>query len=234
LGHFRFAGVAALCGAVLLSASAYAGPSTEVNEFMSYDGLQKVNLRGVQLAYERPGATLAAYKSVQLMPVEVSFYKNWDPNVPGTPWKLSSSDRAAIKQRASKLVYESFVKELKAGGYPVVDAPGPDVLLVKIMILNLIVTAPNVMSAGMSSTYSSSPGQATILAELYDSETGQVLARVVDTQQPQGFGGMMSSVENTAAGQQVADQWAKILRTGLDRAREQAAKATPAAPTATP
>jgi Protein of unknown function (DUF3313) len=218
LGHFRFAGVAALCGAVLLSASAYAGPSTEVNEFMSYDGLQKVNLRGVQLAYERPGATLAAYKSVQLMPVEVSFYKNWDPNVPGTPWKLSSSDRAAIKQRASKLV----------------DAPGPDVLLVKIMILNLIVTAPNVMSAGMSSTYSSSPGQATILAELYDSETGQVLARVVDTQQPQGFGGMMSSVENTAAGQQVADQWAKILRTGLDRAREQAAKATPAAPTATP
>jgi Protein of unknown function (DUF3313) len=221
LGHFRFAGVAALCGAVLLSASAYAGPSTEVNEFMSYDGLQKVNLRGVQLAYERPGATLAAYKSVQLMPVEVSFYKNWDPNVPGTPWKLSSSDRAAIKQRASKLVYESFVKELKAGGYPVVDAPGP-------------VTAPNVMSAGMSSTYSSSPGQATILAELYDSETGQVLARVVDTQQPQGFGGMMSSVENTAAGQQVADQWAKILRTGLDRAREQAAKATPAAPTATP
>ena len=231
MGYFRSAGAAALIGAFVLSASAVAAPAESVAEFMSYDGLQKVNLRGVQLAYERPGATLAAYKSVQLLPVEVSFYKNWDPNVPGTPWKISSSDRDTIKQRAAKVVYESFVKELKAGGYPVASAPGPDVLLVKITILNLIVTAPDIMSAGMSRTYSSSPGQATILAELYDSETGQVLARVVDTQEPQGFGGMMSSVDNMAAGQQVADGWARILRTGLDRAREQAA---PVAAAATP
>ena len=232
LGHFRLAGVAALFGAFLLSASAHAAPSAELNEVMSYDGLQKTSVKGVELAYTRPGATLASYKGILLLPVEVSFYKNWDPNVPGTPWKLSASDRDTIKQRAAKLVYDSFVKELKRGGYPVVSAARPDVLLVKISILNLIVTAPDVMSAGMDATYARSPGQATILAELFDSETGQVLARVVDTQQPQGFGGMMTSGSNMAAGQQVADQWARILRNGLDRARE--VGAMPVAATTTP
>jgi hypothetical protein len=232
LGHFRLAGVAALFGAFLLSASAHAAPSAELNEVMSYDGLQKTSVKGVELAYTRPGATLASYKGILLLPVEVSFYKNWDPNVPGTPWKISASDRDTIKQRAAKLVYDSFVKELKRGGYPVVSAAGPDVLLVKISILNLIVTAPDVMSAGMDATYARSPGQATILAELFDSETGQVLARVVDTQQPQGFGGMMTSGSNMAAGQQVADQWARILRNGLDRARE--VGAMPVAATTTP
>jgi hypothetical protein len=220
LAHFGLTGLAALFGALLVSAGAYAAPSAALNEAMSYDGLQKTSVKGVELAYARPGATLASYKSILLLPVEVSFYKNWDPTIPGTPWKISASDRDTIKQRAAKLVYDSFVKELSRGGYPVVSAAGPDVLLVKISILNLIVTAPDVMSAGMNSTYARSPGQATILAELYDSETGQVLARVVDTQQPQGFGGMMTSGRNMAAGQQVADQWAKILRNGLDRARE--------------
>jgi hypothetical protein len=114
-----------------------------------------------------------------------------------------------------------------------VTEAGPDVLLVKISILNLVVTAPNVMSAGMNTTYARSPGQATILAELFDSETGQALARVIDTQQPQGFGGMMSSVTNMQAGQQVANQWAKILRNGLDRAREQVGVSATSA-TATP
>ncbi len=232
MAHFRLAGVAALLGAFLVSASAYAAPSAELNEVMSYDGLQKTSVKGVELAYTRPGATLASYKSILLLPVEVSFYKNWDPNVPGTPWKLSASDRDTIKQRAAKLVYDSLVKELQRGGYPVVSAAGPDVLIVKVSILNLIVTAPDVMSAGMDATYARSPGQATILAELFDSETGQVLARVVDTQQPQGFGGMMTSGSNMAAGQQVADQWAKILLNGLDRARE--AGAAPAAATTAP
>jgi hypothetical protein len=233
LAHFKLAGAAALFGALVLSAGAYAAPpSPELNDFMSYDGLQKTTIKGVDLAYTRPGATLASYKSVLLVPVEVAFYKNWDPNVPGTPWKISASDREVIKQRAAKLVYDSFVKELKGGGYPVVSAPGPDVLLVKISILNLVVNSPNIMSAGMNTTYSNSPGQATILAELYDSETGQALARVIDTQQPQGFGAMMTSATNMAVGQQVANQWAKLLLTGLDRARE--AGATPAAAASAP
>jgi hypothetical protein len=232
LGILRFAGVA-LIAALFVSAGAVAAPSADLNEVMSYDGLQKIQVRGVELAYARPGATLAAYKSIELLPVEVSFYKNWDPKVPGTPWSISASDRETIKQRAAKVVNDAFVKELQRGGYPVVTEAGPDVLLVKISILNLVVTAPNVMSAGMNTTYARSPGQATILAELFDSETGQALARVIDTQQPQGFGGMMSSVTNMQAGQQVANQWAKILRNGLDRAREQVGVSATSA-TATP
>jgi hypothetical protein len=231
LRNFRAAGITVLIGMLFLSARATAAPA-DLNELMSFDGLQKTEVKGVELAYSRPGATLAGYKRIDLLPVEVSFYKNWDPKAPGTPWSISTSDRERIRERAAKIVHDSFVKELQRGGYSVVSDAGPDVLLVKIRILNLVVTAPDVMSAGMSTTYARSAGQATILAELFDSETGQVLARVVDTQEPQGFGGMMSSVRNIAAGQQVADGWARILRNGLDRAREQVG-VTPVA-TATP
>jgi hypothetical protein len=64
LGILRFAGVA-LIAALFVSAGAVAAPSADLNEVMSYDGLQKIQVRGVELAYARPGATLAAYKSIE-------------------------------------------------------------------------------------------------------------------------------------------------------------------------
>ena len=47
---------------------------------MSYDGLQKTEIKGIELAYVRPGATLAGYHSIELAPVFVAFSKNWNPH----------------------------------------------------------------------------------------------------------------------------------------------------------
>lgn len=229
MGPLRSAGLA-LAFALLVSGNTISATTPDLNEVMSYDGLQKTEIKGIELAYVRPGASLAGYHSIELAPVFVAFSKNWNPTAPSGPWKLSPNQRKTIQTRISKMVHDSFVKQLeRRGGFPVVSQPGPDVLLVKLNVINVYVTNPAVMTAGPSATFSAAaPGAATLYAEFFNSETGQILGRVLDTQVAQNNGGMWisNSVTNYAAGQQVADQWAKILRDRLDLARK--ALATPA------
>ena len=75
---------------------------------------------------------------------------------------------------------EEFARELQAGGrYPVTTDSGPDVLRVQAGIVNLYINAPDTGS-GRSRTIVSSAGEMTLIAELTDSASGQVLARVAD------------------------------------------------------
>jgi hypothetical protein len=226
----RFVSVVALVGASLLSMTALASPSSDLNEAMSVDGLQKTTVKGLDLAYVRPGATLAGYNSIQLAPVYVAFVKGWTATAAAdSPFPVSSSMRETIRQQVATLVHDAFVKELQTkGGFPIVDASGPHVLLVKINIINLDVVAPVEQSAGMSATWTRSAGQATLYAELFDSETGQVIARVIDAQ-PVRNGRNDYYMDNAINAQWIAEAWAKTLVNGLDRARAQMATAAPAA-----
>ena len=135
--------------------------------------------------------------------------------------KLSATERENIRSGVAKIVHEEFVKMLQAkGNYKVVNEAGPDVLRVKPKVLNLFVNAPDANSVGRSQTYTVSAGEMTLFMELYDSETGAVLARVVDRREARNTGMMTlsSSVVNAGEAQAIASTWARILRDALDRA----------------
>ena len=104
--------------------------------------------------------------------------------------------------------------------FSVCSGTGPDVLRVKAHIVNLYVNAPDTKTAGRSRTYTVSAGQMTIFAELYDSETGEVLARVVDRREARSSGRLTltNSVVNASEARSIASNWARILRNGLDKA----------------
>ena len=210
-----------LLAALLVLTPAFAASSSELDEAMSVDGLQKVKVKGLDLAYARPGASLAGYSKFKLDPVEVAFHKDWDPKKTGSNSKLSTQERENIRSGVAKIVDEEFVKVLQAkGGYPLAKEAGPDVLRVKANVINLYVNAPDTMTAGRSRTYTVSAGEMTLFAELYDSETGEVLARIVDRSEARNSG-MMSlsnSVVNASEARSVAANWARILRNGLDKA----------------
>jgi hypothetical protein len=219
---FWFEQTAALIICLCLSATANTPASAQntVHEVMSYDGLEKTRVKGIDLAYVRPGATLAGYTKVIIEPVQVTFAKSWNPKVTGSAFALNESQRDAIRASAAKTVSDAFAKELQRGGYTVVSQPGADTLQIKPYIINLYVTAPDVQSAGRSRVYVRSAGQATLVAELADSQTGQVIARVMDTRDAPGNGVVMvsSGVMNRAEGERIANAWAKVLRTSLDKA----------------
>lgn len=211
----------ALLASTLAVAPAFAQTKADFEEAMSYDGLKKIEVKGLDLAFARPGATLAAYKKVIVEPVEVAFHKDWDPTRTGSRLKLSATERENIRSGVAKIVHEEFVKVLQAkGNYKVVNEAGPDVLRVKPKVLNLFVNAPDASNVGRSQTYTVSAGEMTLFMELYNSETGAVLARVVDRREARNTGMMTlsSSVVNAGEAQAIASTWARILRDALDRA----------------
>jgi len=211
-----------LLALVLPWPDALASTKADLEQAMSHDGLQKISVKGIALAYARPGATLAGYSRIKLDPVEVAFRKDWDPKRTGSSLKISAEERENIRTGVAKIVHDEFVKALQAkSSYQVVNEMGPDVLRVKAHIVNLYVNAPAAMSAGRSRTYTVSAGEMTLFAELFDSETGEVLARVVDRREAQGTGMMTlsSSVVNAAEAEEIASIWARILRDSLDKAK---------------
>ena len=200
--------------------SSPAASNKELDQALSRDGLQKIEVEGLDLAFARPGASLAAYKRVQLEPVAVEFRKSKDPSRTGSAVKLSSEERERIRSNMARVVHEEFVKELeKSSTYQVASGPGADVLRVKPRVLDLYMNAPDVGPA-RSRTLVSSAGEMTLVADLADSTSGQVLARVAD-QRDAGKGGKMYLVNgkvNEEEARKIAAGWAQILRKALDKA----------------
>lgn len=197
-------------------------PDPALSELLSHDGLQRVDIRGIDLAYARPGVTLAGFKKVMVDPVDVSFSPSWDPRRAGTSFRLGATERENIRSGVANIVRDELVAALQAGGaYPVVSEAGPDVLRVSASIINLFVSAPDTMSPGRSRVYIASAGEMTLVAELRDAESGQVIARLVDRRQARGTGQLTltNSVVNAREAQSIAAAWARILRTNLDNAQ---------------
>jgi hypothetical protein len=217
----RFARVLALLASAFLLTGALAGSKEDLEEAMSADGLQKINVKGIDLAYKLPEASLAGYNKVMIDPIKVQFHKDWDPKRTGSHFKLSEAERENIRTGVAKVVYEEFVKELqRKSSYQVVTETGPDVLRMTAIIANLYVNAPDTMTAGRSRTYTVSAGEMTLVAELYDSESGQVIGRVIDRREARDTGMMTlsNSVVNASEARDIASSWARILRNGLDKA----------------
>ena len=217
-GSVRFA---AFIASTFLLTSAIAADKAAIDEAMSHDGLAKITVKGIDLAYALPGATLADYSKVMLDPIEVSFSKNWDPKKTGSNIKLSAEERENIRTGVAKIVQEEFVKELETKStYKVVKEAAPDVLRVRANVVNLYVNAPDTMTAGRSRTYTVSAGEATLVAELIDSESGIVMARAIDRREARSSGTMQltNSVVNSSEARQISATWARILRTALDNA----------------
>jgi hypothetical protein len=215
----------------MLAAAAALAATNPIDEISTADGLTKVQVKGIDLAYRREGVSLAPYRKLIVDPVEVAFHKNWDPRRPGSNLKMSANEIANIRNGVGKIVQEEFEKALQAGGnWQIVKDPGPDVLRLKPKVLNLYVNAPDTKQAGVR-TFTVSSGEMTLLLELTDSETGALLARAVDRQESRdtGMWQVSSSVTNAAEAQQIAARWAKILRDRLDKARGagEPASATP-------
>lgn len=193
------------------------------------DGLQKVAIKGIDVAYVRPGSSLAPYKQLLLDPADVAFSKDWDPEKTGSRMKLTEEEREKIRSDLATLFTKTFKAELEKGGYPVVDRPGPDVLRVAAGLIDVYINAPDVMTPGRTRTYVANAGRMTLIAELRDSETGAVLARVADQREAREDISLQlsNSVENSAEARAMIANWARILRSRLDAVRMQSAPVSP-------
>ncbi len=111
-----------------------------------------------------------------------------------------------------------FAEELAAGGYDVVAAPLDDTLRLTAGLADVYITAPDTMSAGRTRTYTRSAGRMTLVMELRDGPTGQLLARVIDRHEDDSmYAQWTTSVTNSAEFREAVKGWAKRLVTALDK-----------------
>lgn len=199
-----------------------AADKAALQEALSADGLQQVKVKGLDLAYVRPGESLAGYDRVQIDPVSVSFKKGFAPTRTGSRLPLNAEELQQIRDAVAKIVHEEFVKELGKGGIAVANGPGPSTLEVRASITDLFVNAPDTMTAGRSTTYTMNAGEMSLVMELVDSASGQVIARVYDRREARETGTfeVTNSVTNSAEARNAARAWARILRTRLEAARK--------------
>ncbi|MEJ2385050.1 MAG: DUF3313 family protein [Xanthomonadales bacterium] len=196
-------------------------PLPEVTE----DGLHLVPDSKMAIVYVEPGADLEPYRRVKLLDAYVAFKKNWerDHRSAGTLLRVSPSDMNRIKDRMSAEFRDVFTRVLEEGGYPVVEESGADVLLVRPAIVDLNPNAPDIPQAGMSRSYVTSAGDMTLYVELYDSQTGDLLAKALDRKadnRHSDYYTWANSASNKAAAQRILKGWATILLEALNEARQ--------------
>jgi hypothetical protein len=186
----------------------------------SYDGLRRAKVPGLDLVYVREGASLGGYREVWLKSVEVSFRRDWQvPTRPGS--RVPARDVSRIKEELARILREETARELARGGYTLADGPGEGVLEVDVSIVDLYVNAPDVQGAATVERYTFSTGEMTLVAELRDAPTGDLVARVLDHREDRdrGFLDFTTSVDNLAAARVTVREWAGILRRRLDAAQ---------------
>ena len=222
---FKFAPVT--LATMLLAMAGTAIAKQEELPQITEDGLHRVADSKMAIVYAEPGADLAQYERIQLMDAYVAFKKNWardQRSRSADKLRVTSRDVEKIKTDLAKEFQEVFRKTLEDGGYEIVDESGEDVLLVRPAIINLDVNAPDTMSAGRSNTYTTSAGEMTLYIEIYDSVTGDLIAKAMDRKADttrHGYYTWTNSVTNAAAARRILKGWATILLDALNEAKQQ-------------
>jgi hypothetical protein len=217
--HFALAALTALAFGRATAALAASPPA-------EWDGLTRVRSSRSQAVYVLPGADFRPYTKVMLDPTEIAFQRNWQRNfnsrtIRGPSGRITDADIEQMVNDGGKAATDIFTQAFNTGGFPVVDAPGDDVLRVRTAIVNVTVTSPDRMTAGRSRTYSGEAGTATLVIEARDSVSGALLGRAVDAQVAGDSSIFLNRTQmsNRADFRTLAQRWARTAVSGLQQLR---------------
>jgi hypothetical protein len=191
---------------------------------ISEDGLHLVKGSKMAIVYAEPGADLGVYKRIMLLSPEVAFRKNWERDLKSrSVSKLSRVNTKKIKSDLAEEFETIFTKTLTDGGYEMAEETAEYVLLIRPSIVNLDVKAPEQHGTGRTSSYTRSAGEMTLYIELFDSETGDIIAKAVDRKVDNpndvGFYTWENSSTNKNAARRILHGWADILLNALNEAK---------------
>ena len=193
------------------------GPKAEV----THDGLHRVDHTKMARVWVKPDLDLSKYNKIILHDVGIS-YRDVKPESRMKD-QMSGATQFALtpkeKEKLPKEAHAVFQKEMaKSKRYTVVATPGPDVLRLDGALIDVVSFVPQ-DSVGMSTMHLRSIGEATLVLELHDSVTGEILVRAADRESGD-HGGMGVTLEMRSQEwsevKRVLHEWALIVRKRLD------------------
>jgi hypothetical protein len=188
----------------------------------TWDDLKLVKSSRSARLYLLPGANFQPYSKVMLDKTEVAFRKNWARDYNQSTGSISQRVGDDDINRAIGLVSSNFgdifAEEYQKAGYQIVQTPGPDVLRVRTGVIDLTVSSPDIRSSGRTYSASWEAGEATLVVEARDSQSGALLGRALDRRvagdtQPY----LRNSTTNKANFKSLFRKWAKASIEGLNR-----------------
>ncbi|MEE9141476.1 MAG: DUF3313 family protein [Gammaproteobacteria bacterium] len=212
--------------AVPLVVSAQVATTGEV----SYDGLHKVKKTRVDGAWVKPDADFASYSKIIIEKIAFSYKRQ--PRSGHTRYSGSRRSDANFElyqdqsERFTGDLEKAFAEALSNSGYQIVEDPGPDVMRLEAEMLDVIIKVPTDPAVGRERIYVRSFGEATLVTQLHDSESGEILARVVDRQSADAPGAgrneFQMSMPNRAWSElnKIYRKWATSLAAGLEKLKK--------------
>ncbi|MGI9204177.1 MAG: DUF3313 family protein [Woeseiaceae bacterium] len=209
---------------VSLAVGCTTGPATidtSPGADVTFDGLYEVRNSSADVAWGVPGLDLSGYTKIKLEGAGIEYRPGGESGRTtaarsrGGPYIVTEEQ----KTRFRNLVQEVFREELaKSQRFSIVDEVGPDVLLIRGAILDVVSYVPQ-DAIGRVDIYLSTVAEATLVVELRDSITNAILARAIDRRAAEntaGFAVQSNRVTNAAEVRRVVRRWAQSLRSGLE------------------
>jgi hypothetical protein len=200
-------------------------------------GLVKVKAKRVDEAYLLPGTDFRTYTKVMIDPAEVAFRKDWMRNINSQNRslnrKISTEDAQEIATAARSGFGEIWDEAFRKAGYEVVKSPGPDVLRLSPKVIDLYINAPDTMSPGRSRSYTVEAGEATLVLQASDSQSGAAVGYAVDRRRTRSNGMTLSwttSVSNQGDFGMLFRDWANISVNALKDLKEKSPLPQPPPP----
>ncbi len=157
-----------------------------------YSELEKA--RGnFQNTYVLPGASLDGYSKVYLWDAQFEYREVGDVPSNRSSFQRSSRTEFPVSEEGAAefeaVVSEAFDKELEKGrSFELVDEIGPDTIILRGALLDIVSRVPP-ETIGRTDVYLANIGEATLVIEVIDAETGTLLAMVSDRKKIQQPGG---------------------------------------------
>lgn len=196
------------------------GPDAEV----THDGLHRVDKTTMGAAWVKPDFDLSGYTKLILAGAGVSFKPIDDEGQRWWPGRSSDQTEFPIseenKARLQEEMRTAFVEELAdLERYEIVSEPGRGVLMLVVGLIDVVSRVPPVDECvGRCDVYLSSVGEATLVLELRDSVTNEVLARAADRRaaESQGWPTEADSISVWPEVRRLAHTWGNLVRKRLD------------------
>jgi hypothetical protein len=203
------------------------GPDAETTP----DGLVRAKGSKFDDLWVKPGADIASYDALLIGNVRIAYKRK--PN--SRRYSITGSNFALDARQAKELqdlLRQALVKQIdESKSWTLADAAGPGVLLIEPGLIDLVVKVPTDAPPN-SNTYTTSAGEVTLMLELRDSETQEILARVADRKEARRPGSgpnnlyWSNPINNKSAVQSMFRRWARILMARLDTAHRIGASAS--------
>ena len=213
--------------AVLVVAGCATDPSIQSgpNAETTFDGLVRIDNARFAAAWIDPDVDLKKY--TKIIPGGAEFeFRNVQKMSASTARRSNEKEfwiSDTNKQRLVDTVTEVFTEELqKSEHFTVTDEPGPDALIIVGGLHDIVSQVPP-EEVGRSQIWLRSLGEATLVIELRDSLSNEVVYRAVERRAVENVGSQMIRANTATTWAEVrrwARRWAVRLREGLDSVHE--------------